>query len=354
MMTFCTLFNSGYLDKGLALIDSLEKNASSYKLYVLAMDDRCYEVLKDQELSNVNIVSLKEFENDDLLRVKSSRKLGEYYWTCSSWLISFILDQYKPDYCTYIDADLYIYSEPSVIIDEMERRNASVQIVSHRFMDFINEHACKGVGKYCVEFNTFKNDKNGRRLLDIWKKQVLDECTVDASRGLYGDQKYLDNWIQDYPFVIDTENVGAGVGPWNLCQYRWKKKDTSNQFVVSRWGKKAPLLFVHFEDIKYIDDNTANISLVHSWKTDKLFIDAIYKPYLKKVGEIKNMLKDKYGIYNLIKSHPAYQSSGERRNFFRRLYNMIFVDKRFFHSLMTNILISLPNKIFKQYSIIRF
>ena len=159
-MTFCTLFNSGYLDKGLALIHSLDHNASSYRLYVLAMDDKCYKVLCDYDYPNVIPIRLEEFENEELLCVKPSRKLGEYYWTCSSWLISYVLDTYKPDYCTYVDADLYIFSEPSVIIEEMTRRKASVQIVSHRFADVINEHACKGVGRYCVEFNTFKNYKN--------------------------------------------------------------------------------------------------------------------------------------------------------------------------------------------------
>ena len=353
-MTFCTLFNSGYLDKGLALIYSLEENASSYKLYVLAMDDRCYEVLRDLAPHNVILISLKEFENEELLRIKPSRKLGEYYWTCSSWLISYILDKYNPEYCTYIDADLYIFSEPSVIIEEMERRNASVQIVGHRFMDLINENACQNVGRYCVEFNTFKNDSNGRMLLNIWKNQVLEACTVDASRGLYGDQKYLDNWGEDYPFVIDTDNVGAGVGPWNICQYRWKKKESSNKFIVSRWGKKAPLLFVHFEDIKYIDDNSADISLVYSWKTNKEFINSLYIPYLQKVREIKQMLKSKYNIYNLIKAHPGYNTINKHDNFIKRLYKMIFIDHRLVHSVLTNILVSIPNKIYKDYSIIHF
>ena len=41
----CTLYNTLYLDKGLVLYDSLRECAKDFKLYVLCMDDKCYEVL---------------------------------------------------------------------------------------------------------------------------------------------------------------------------------------------------------------------------------------------------------------------------------------------------------------------
>ena len=122
MLTFCTLFNKVYLDKGLVLFDSLKQASSSFQIYVLAMDDITYKVLSDQNEKNLIPIKLQDFENDDLLKAKSNRKFGEYCWTCSSWLISYILDRYQPEYCTYIDADMYFYSDPSVIIDEMKEK----------------------------------------------------------------------------------------------------------------------------------------------------------------------------------------------------------------------------------------
>lgn len=353
-MFFCTLFNEKYLDKGIALFKSLEKNAPGFHLYALSMDDITYDVLSDIKSSNLTPVKLSDFENEALLSVKPSRKLGEYFWTCSSWLISYVLDTYKPEYCTYVDADLFIFSNPEVIIEEMKRRGASVQIVSHRFMDLIDEHATQAVGKFCVEFNTFKNDENGRALLNIWKKQVLDNCTVDHEKGFYGDQKYLNNWLEEYPYVIDTDNVGAGVGPWNLCCYNDITKKKDKDIIVSRWGKKAPLLFVHFENINYLNESSANVSLVHTWKSDKKFIDKVYVPYLQLLRRIKADLKDKYGIYTLIQKHPGYVTEAQRDGIFKRLYKMIFVDKRLLHSILTNLLISVPNKLFKRYSVVNF
>ena len=46
MMNFCTLFDSYYLDKGLALYSSLEKVSEDFTLYVFCFDEDSYEILK--------------------------------------------------------------------------------------------------------------------------------------------------------------------------------------------------------------------------------------------------------------------------------------------------------------------
>ena len=47
MLTFCTLFDSNYLDKGLVLCKSMNNVMPEFKLYILAMDDKCTEILKN-------------------------------------------------------------------------------------------------------------------------------------------------------------------------------------------------------------------------------------------------------------------------------------------------------------------
>ena len=356
MLTFCTLFNKVYLDKGLVLFESLKKSSSSFQLYVLAMDEITYKVLSDQNEPNLIPIKLQDFENDDLLKAKSNRKFGEYCWTCSSWLISYILNCYQPEYCTYIDADMYFYSDPSVIIDEMKEKNASVQVISHHFADLIREQASIPVGKYCVEFNTFKNDVNGKMLLDIWKKQVAEDCSYNKEKGICGDQKYLDNWVINYSFVMETENVGAGLGPWNLCQYRWHPKDKNSEFVVSRWGKKGPLVFVHFENITYIDEYTAYSKFIYSWNANKKFIDKLYVPYLQKLRIIKRVLKRKYEIDELIKIHPNHENEivKKKEGILRKIKHIFIDNKRVVYSLKVNLLINLPKRLYGHYSIIKF
>ena len=76
----CTLYNSLYLDKGLVLYDSLCECAKDFKLYVLCMDDKCYEVLADLHQEHTIPIRLSDFENGDekLLKAKENRSFGEY------------------------------------------------------------------------------------------------------------------------------------------------------------------------------------------------------------------------------------------------------------------------------------
>ena len=65
-MVFVTLFDSFYLDKGLVMYDSLVEVTSEFKLYVIAFDDQCYDVLKNIHKDNLIPISMKDFESDEL------------------------------------------------------------------------------------------------------------------------------------------------------------------------------------------------------------------------------------------------------------------------------------------------
>ena len=135
-LTFARYLTLIYLDKGLTMYESLENVSKDFTLYILAMDNQCYEVLIALNKQHLIPIKLADFENEELLAIKSQRSVAEYCWTCSSSLIEYILNVFQPDFCTYIDADLYFYSDPSIIIKEMYDNNASVQIIGHRFNKF--------------------------------------------------------------------------------------------------------------------------------------------------------------------------------------------------------------------------
>ena len=95
MLTFCTLFDSNYLDKGLVLQESLEKVIPDYKLYILAMDKQCESILKQLQLNHVVVISQEEFEDEELREIRKERSRAEYCWTCSASLIDYIFETYK-------------------------------------------------------------------------------------------------------------------------------------------------------------------------------------------------------------------------------------------------------------------
>ena len=119
MMYFCTLFDSFYLSRGLVMYESLKKNCAQFHLYIFPFDDLSFQILQKLNLENVTLIPLQDFETKHLLEVKPGRTRGEYCWTCTSSTIHHCLTKFNIPHCTYVDADLCFYSDPSVLLEEM-------------------------------------------------------------------------------------------------------------------------------------------------------------------------------------------------------------------------------------------
>ena len=129
---FCTYFDSNYLYKGLTMYRSLLKVTIDFKLWILCFDSVTYKLLSAMNLKNVELISLVEFEDEELLKVKNERSLIEYYWTCTPSLPLYILRNY-PDLnmITYIDADIFFYKDPLPLFKEFNSH--SILLSEHRF-----------------------------------------------------------------------------------------------------------------------------------------------------------------------------------------------------------------------------
>ena len=300
----CTLYNSLYLDKGLVLYDSLCECAKDFKLYVLCMDEKCYEVLTDLNQEHHIPVRLGDFEKGDeeLLAAKANRSMGEYCWTCSSSFIRYVLKHYGEDSCTYIDADMYFYNDPQVLIDEMLEAKKSVMVVPHRFPEEKKELA-KTVGTYCVEFNTFLNSADSLEVLEYWRNRCL-ECCSNLGDGIHwGDQKYLDELVEKFNSVHVCLNFGAGVAPWNI--YSYSPSDNRDELIFNPFHVSVRIIFYHYQSISYINRRIVDVCLSKS--VNKKHIDILYKPYLIRLEKQKKMLELQYRISTIIHTHPIYK-----------------------------------------------
>ena len=300
----CTLYNSLYLDKGLVLYDSLCECAKDFKLYVLCMDDKCYEVLTDLKQEHHIPIRLSDFEAGDeaLLAAKSNRSMGEYCWTCSSSFIRYILKHFNEGSCTYIDADMYFYNEPQVLINEMLAVGKSVMVVPHRFCKEKESQAATA-GLYCVEFNTFLNNKESFEVLEYWRGRCLDCCSNLGDGVHWGDQKYLEELVAQFDCVHVCENVGAGVAPWNIYSYSPVEEVDKKDLIYMPTGKRTKLFFYHYQSIIYINNSTVVVSLRNT--VNRKFVESLYKPYLQEIKLKKEILSKVYGITSLIHGHPA-------------------------------------------------
>jgi len=243
---FCTLFDSNYLLKGVAMLRTLKEHCPQAHVHVLCMDERTQKVLGALDMPYISCISLAALEDEALLAAKKSRSVAEYCWTLSPCLPWNVL-QNNPhiDFITYVDADLLFYSSVQPLFDEIG--DASVAIIEHRFTPRLRHLEVNG--RFCVEWVSFRRDEDGMACLARWRDQCIEWCYYRLEEGRMGDQKYLDEWPQRYPHLHILQHVGAGVAPWNYAQYRFGH-DSPGRIMVD--GK--PLIFYHFHQFQLLDN----------------------------------------------------------------------------------------------------
>ena len=111
----------------------------------------------------------------------------EYLWTCTPSIILFFLQKYKLKSCTYLDADIYFFSNPEIIYQN--QKNYSVFITSHNYHPKYDQTETSG--KYCVQYLTFKNNKMGLGVLKWWRRKCIKWCYNRVEGNKFGDQKYF-------------------------------------------------------------------------------------------------------------------------------------------------------------------
>lgn len=316
-MIFCTLFDSNYLDKGLALCKSLNKVCNDFKLYILAFDDVTYDILCELNIEHIIPIREKQILDEKMKDIKAERTRTEYCWTCTPVIIQYVLDHYHEESCTYIDADMYFYKSPVILFDEIEKSGCNVSIIGHRFANkFMKATNEKQHGKYCVEFNTFMNNTKGREVLEWWKQKCLDSCTMKLHGVGFGDQKYLDNWKESFEGIHEIENAGAGVAPWNLADYKFlQKKDDSIELIYRKI--RCDLIFYHFQNFKFINNETVDIGVYNEIGIfDKELINILYSEYASELVELRKMLVENYQLqfrgYESRKENNRWKYTGVR------------------------------------------
>jgi hypothetical protein len=251
-LVFCTLFDSNYLSRGLVLYDSLIKHCPNFHLYIFAFDQKCYSILKKLNLPHITPISLEEYEDQELLKVKKERTIAEYCWTNTPSTAWYVLNHFEVDHCTYLDADMVFYANPQPLITEMG--NKSVLITEHRYTN--PEGLEELAGRYNVQFITFKNDTLGREVCLWWRKACLDWCYDRYEDGKFGDQKYLDDWPSRFKGIHVLEHEGGGLATWNIQQYQISKDANGTIKVVStKTGKSFQAIFFHFHALKFFQGN---------------------------------------------------------------------------------------------------
>ncbi len=269
---FCTLFNQTYLTRGLALHASLHRHCPNFHLFIFPFDQQTLAILTALNLANVTLIPQQNFESADLLQVKPTRTLGEYCWTCTPATIQYSIEHFQLPSCTYLDADLFFFADPTPLITEMG--DQSVLITEHRYTPKYDQ--TKESGIYCVQFMTFKNNLQGRKVLQWWRQACINWCYARAEDGKFGDQKYLDDWPERFAGIHILQHPGGGIAPWNVQHFDYRLNSQQ-------------IIFYHFHQLKMYADGTVDLGDYQLSPHDRA---VFYRPYLRQIALIGQQLKN--------------------------------------------------------------
>lgn len=263
------------------MYESLNRCCDKFHLYVFCFDDDTHQVLSKLQLPNITLITLDEFEDEELLKAKKTRTRKEYCWTCTPSTILFCLNKKIP-HCIYIDADLFFWSNPQIIIDEVPE-SKSVLITEH---NYTKEHdQTESSGRFCVQFMFFKNTVDGLEVINWWRNACNEWCYARFEDGKFGDQKYLDSWPARFKQVYIMKNEGAGIAPWNVQKYSFKTEGDTLIAISNESQKKWPVVFYHFHFLRNGKSNNYFIT-PQSYNLSETAIKLIYKVYVLNLDKV--------------------------------------------------------------------
>jgi hypothetical protein len=263
------------------------RNLSDSILFVYCFDDLTLDILTQMSLPGLVPVSLKEFESQELLRIKPTRTIAEYCWTCTPHIIRHAIRSFDLPSVTYLDADLYFFNSPKALTDEWDAAGASILITDHRYTPEY-DNALR-FGTYCVQFMSFRADVQGMTALNWWSDRCIEWCYDKVEDGKFGDQKYLDDWTVRFQGVHVLRHLGGGVAPWNVQQYTVQStNDASVLMQESSTGVAFNLVFYHFHGLKIYADGEIDLA---PYVLSEEMKRVVYQPYIEALGAAELLLQ---------------------------------------------------------------
>ena len=249
MKNLCTLTDSSsYLNKGLALYDSLMAHSNvgeGFTLHYLCIDDQSYSKLVALNLPNLapyQATAIPELSPTSKQYVHRENDIytrwQHYCWSLSARFGIWLFQKQRLPSIMYIDSDIIMYHDIDLVYKDIGR--AQLGLTPHL-------HNGKGdsVGAYNAGIVFF--GAGASKVLGLWNECVCNyRGKYGKKYGTCGDQKYLE-LLEDE--CDSTHIIGSSVmqgAPWNFRLFDWSAFHMQDHVYVVYNDREFPLLWVHF------------------------------------------------------------------------------------------------------------
>ncbi len=306
-ITLTSFFDSNYLDRAIALIESVEFHTESNIIWkLLALDEITHSFLIENKKFNWEIIRLEDLNDPEVMQLMLVRPYREFCWSLSAILLDHVLGiSQNEDLVAYVDSDCYFFSNINVLFGSLNEEK-DFFIHEHNFPKN-KEYLISRSGRFNVGVIGGKVSKQFKECVRKWRSQVIEKCVLDPANGFCGDQTYLDSWPREYERLRILKSDGIGAGPWNV----------NNKEIASK-GKdilvnKEILVFYHFHAFKY-NSSFGKIFVFQpalNYKIQRKPMKYIYRPYIQHL--IKNSKRNPFlskeisfnkKIFSLVRNVP--------------------------------------------------
>jgi len=276
---FVTLFDNNFLPVGLCLHASLLEHGQPFHLWILCMNEQVEQNLRRLALAHVSLILLHEVEDARLLAVKPMRSRGEYCWTLTPFTPQFVFDRDpQVQRVTYLDADLFFFAAPKLLLDEFEHSRKHVLITEHAYAPRYERFGrAKRGGRFCVQFMTFRRSSEAGKVMRWWQDRCLEWCYARVEDGKFGDQKYLDQWPELFGAEVHIlAQKEKTLAPWNVAYYE-----------ILGHGHIAPV-FYHFHGLRIL--SSSELLLYSGYRVGNA-ANGLYEAFVNTLNKVTAELK---------------------------------------------------------------
>lgn len=297
---YCTIFDSNYLPRALALYASfVEFNRSGLFAFV-CIDAAAADILEPLAIPRSIILRPSDYVTPALKQVAPTRSRGEYCWTCKPIVLLHLMDRFpEASWVVYLDTDMMLFDDPD---SALPSEAAHYQLTPHRFHSSFSEFAADA-GIYNAGYMAARNTMQGREVIVWWEQRCLESCSVVVTAETYADQKYLNRIPSLFPWGESSTHIGLNAAPWNIASYEVTEKNGKVYI------NDTALVLYHFQALHVFRDGTATL-YAGSWRLPKPLRELVYVPYLLRLTDAYVLLSSSDASFSLGLSTPPAIKGG--------------------------------------------
>lgn len=291
LRAYCTYFDSGYLARGLTLIDSLRHHGDESPVFVLALDQATKDYLDEAALPGVTALMITDIEAEEpeLPPLRSQRSRMEYYFTATPLLIRWVIRR-QTDPSTvviYLDSDLSFSDDPQLVLDALG--DGSVGIIEHKYPPRLASRLSK-YGRFNVGWVGIRADADGKACVDWWGARTLEWCFDRPDQGRYADQGYLDQFPDLFAGVVVLPSQGFNLAPWNTAGRRLAA--TGDRVTIDGHDQ---LVFFHFHGLRRLGAWYVSSQFIYGSGMSRVLRRKVYEPYVARLEEAEGAVRSQLG-----------------------------------------------------------